>query len=700
MHSASALSRRSILVTIGLLMAAILALVIGAMIGALLVAQANQGMASAVNQSGTLRMQAYRIAQALAESTMPTPERAERVQRLADELEQRLASARLRDAIPSATTDPLRIAYEQVSEHWRRAMRPALTAAEIASDGRAFRAQVDDFVEQIHTLVRLLEERAERRVDWLVWMQAGALGLTLLAVLVTLRLLQRRVVQPLDALLQCADRVRQGDFSVRTRFVGDDELGRLGAAMNLMTKGLWNIYNELEERVAEKTQDLARSNHSLQLLYRSSRTLDGAMITDQALRGVLVDLEHELKLASVTLCLREGCSRSPDQATSEHNAQPNGQNAGELIGRCVGSSQPLDAMGSAVSADPPGSPCALCAVATTARDGSVIAVAVADQDRRYGTLRVICRDGVPLEPWQQPLLEALATQLATALNLQSRIRESRRLVLHEERSILARELHDSLAQSLSYLKIQAMRLDGAIKAPAAAGPSSPEAILAELRDGISSAYRQLRELLTTFRLKIDGHGLGAALVQTLDEFRARSDFLIRLNDQLPPGLLSPNEEVHVLQIVREALSNAARHARARQVQMRLTADPGAEAVRVEIGDDGCGIPANDLEAQRGHYGLSIMRERACSLGGELCIESQPGAGTRVLLCFRSRSGARTSAGAPSSAEPDTVEAAPSEPIAFASGQAEQGPTVPRSHRSGSLSAPSAQSKRSASEQPA
>ncbi len=682
MQTASTLTRRSLVLTIGLLMAAILALGIAAMVGAMVVAQINQGMASAVNQSGTLRMQSYRIAAALTDSAMPQSKHAERVWQLADELEQRLASPRLRDAIPSAATDPLRIAYEQVDQRWRQTMRPALEAESIVTGGRVYRAQVDDFVEQIHTLVRVLEDRAEQRIDGLVWMQASALGLTLVAVLVTLLLLQRRVVRPLGALLQCADLVRQGDFSVRTRFVGDDELGRLGVAMNLMTQGLWNIYNELEERVAEKTRDLARSNHSLQLLYRTSRGLDGAMISDQVLRAVLLDIEHELKLASATLCLRDRCSHNGASTDNPHGGQPVGDAVGNLIcdavgdtdgeavgdsvcdsvGLCIGTRQGLDAEGWPVSPDPPGSPCALCTAAATAPDGSVIAVPVADQDRRYGTLRVVCRDGMPLEPWQQPLLEALATQLATALNLQSRIRESRRLVLHEERSILARELHDSLAQSLSYLKIQAMRLDGAIKMPTAAGQPSPEAILAELRDGISSAYRQLRELLTTFRLKIDGQGLGAALVQTIDEFRARGDLVIRLDDQLPPGLLSPNEEVHVLQIVREALSNATRHARACQVRVRLGVAPDTDAVRVEICDDGCGIAATGATSQRGHYGLSIMRERAGSLGGALRIDSEPGKGANVQLRFRSRARAQTST---SATEPDSILASGPHPTCSA-----------------------------------
>ncbi|WP_462322568.1 type IV pili methyl-accepting chemotaxis transducer N-terminal domain-containing protein [Halochromatium sp.] len=616
--SISALWQRSLLLTIGLLMAVILALGIAAMIGAIVVAQLNQGMAAAVNQSGTLRMQTYRIAAELTDPSRPSAERAARVRQLADELEARLTSPRLMQAIPSAATDPLRSAYREVSQQWQQRMRPALSAQAIATGGRAYRAQADAFVAQVHGLVRALEDRAERRIDWLAVMQAAALGLTLIAVLVTLLLLQRRLVRPLDALLRCADRVRQGDFSVRTRFLGEDELGRLGVAMNLMSEGVWTIYNALEARVSEKTRDLARSNQSLQLLYRASRTLDGATLSDPALRAVLVDVEQELKLASVTLCLRDGNSRDGTQARSARNEAP--------TGLCLSSRQSPDAAGGA---------CALCRAAASASDGSLIAVPVADQDHRYGTLRVAYRDGAPLESWQQPLLEALAAQLATALNLQGRIRESRRLVLHEERSSLARELHDSLAQSLSYLKIQAVRLEAALNGQGAESAPAPVVILAELREGISSAYRQLRELLTTFRLKIGGEGLSAAVTETVDEFRLRTGLEIAVEDRLVAGDLSPNEEVHLLQIVREALSNAARHARAAHVRLRLLSDAASGEVGVEVSDDGVGLDTNP--GRPGHYGLTIMRERAASLGGTLQIEPGVAAGTVVRLRFPPRS---------------------------------------------------------------
>jgi two-component system nitrate/nitrite sensor histidine kinase NarX len=279
---------------------------------------------------------------------------------------------------------------------------------------------------------------------------------------------------------------------------------------------------------------------------------------------------------------------------------------------------------------------------------------VEDRERRYGVLIVDLaadgRDPRALEPWQARVLSTLAGNLGTALQLHERLRQGRRLALHEERGILARELHDSLAQSLSYLKIQATRLSVALDLE---DEPQARAVLGELREGISSAYRQLRELLTTFRLKMDDRGLNSALEATVREFRERGTAAIALDNRLPAALLTPNEEIHVLQIVREALSNVVRHAEAHQARVSLAMRDSA--VEVEVADDGRGIQgARNLTR---HYGHTIMSERAQSLGGRLAVEGLSGGGTRVRLRFRHR--ASTEGGSGADAAP---AAAPAESV--------------------------------------
>jgi two-component system, NarL family, nitrate/nitrite sensor histidine kinase NarX len=154
-------------------------------------------------------------------------------------------------------------------------------------------------------------------------------------------------------------------------------------------------------------------------------------------------------------------------------------------------------------------------------------------------------------------------------------------------------------------------------------------VLEELREGLNSAYRQLRELLTTFRLRIEGEGLASALEETVGEFSARGDIPIALDVHLAGCTLSANEEIHTLQIVREALSNVLHHAHAKRAEVRVNCC-GDGSVTAVIEDDGTGIRKM---AGVHHYGMTIMEERAKHLGGTLVVEQPPTAGTRVTLHF-------------------------------------------------------------------
>ncbi len=628
------LAHKPILVRLGILMAAIVALAVVSMLTSVIIAKTMEGMATAINQAGSLRMQSYRIGVALADDSRGPAERAARAEALADEFEDRLRSPRLRNGIPDQSGNPVTMAHARVARQWREHMRTPLrehiallAAGEQAGSPALPRARylaaVDGFVADIDALVRELEEVAEGRIASLRLIQWVALALTVFAVVVAMTLVIRRVIAPLQELLGCADQARLGDFSGRTRYTGNDELGRLGAALNLMAEGLSEIYGALEQRVQEKTQDLARSNHSLDLLYRTSKALTEAPVTDQVLGQVLADIQRALGTGPATLCLTDLDPPNPDapgQARLLVSTRPSEEHGG-----------PCQAEGCTACRDPQSVQRLTVATGTPA-ERCLLSLPVRDRDRAFGVLLIDLAPHCTTVPWQERLLETLAGHIGTAVNLQQRTREGRRLVLHEERTIMARELHDSLAQSLSYLKIQVARLAAALKDPDDRDGSL--AVLEELREGISSAYRQLRELLTTFRLKVDERGLSRALEDTVQEYRDRGALDIRLSNSLPASALSPNEEIHVLQIVREALSNVARHAQARQARVTLGLAQGQ--VRLQVEDDGQGI-AGRIPGTH-HYGLTIMRERALSLGGGLTVVSGQGGGTRILVSFPPRPG--------------------------------------------------------------
>ena len=269
------------------------------------------------------------------------------------------------------------------------------------------------------------------------------------------------------------------------------------------------------------------------------------------------------------------------------------------------------------------------------KDGSrVLSLPLQDTEHHYGVLQLEMPPGKELAPWQTQLLDALSRHIGIAIGTARRTEQSRRLSLLEERAALARELHDSLAQSLAYMKIQVSRLKplvpaaNSVQARPGMGSEAGE-VLAELREGLNSAYRQLRELLTTFRLRIEGEGLAAALETTVTEFSSRGSIPIALEAHLAGCTLSPNEEIHALQIVREALSNVLNHAQAQQAEVKVMCNSDG-SVSATVTDDGIGIQQS---AGVHHYGMTIMEERAKNLGGQLTVENLPALGTRVTLHF-------------------------------------------------------------------
>lgn len=180
----------------------------------------------------------------------------------------------------------------------------------------------------------------------------------------------------------------------------------------------------------------------------------------------------------------------------------------------------------------------------------------------------------------------------------------------EERATIARELHDSLAQVLSYLRIQLTLLKRAIPEDNAGAQS----IMADFSRALNDAYRQLRELLTTFRLTLQQADLPSALHEMLEDLQSQTPAKLTLDCRLPTLALDAQMQVHLLQIVREAVLNAIKHANASEIAVSCVTAPDGDHT-VYIRDNGIGI--GEPHEPAGHYGLNIMRERAERLGGTL-----------------------------------------------------------------------------------
>jgi signal transduction histidine kinase len=226
------------------------------------------------------------------------------------------------------------------------------------------------------------------------------------------------------------------------------------------------------------------------------------------------------------------------------------------------------------------------------------------------------------------LLEDLARQAEVAVHavrLTSDLQHSRKRLVatrEEERRRLRRDLHDGLGAQLAGLNVQA----GALRRLIPRDPDAAEELVVELREELRGAIADIRRLVYDLRPPaLDDLGLVESLRQLAERYGSKDEplnVLVEAPEDLPD--LPAAVEVAVYRITQEALTNVARHARARTCVVRLIVE---EDVTLEIVDAGAGIPA---ERSAG-VGLSSMQERASELGGICIVEPVPKGGTKVLV---------------------------------------------------------------------
>jgi signal transduction histidine kinase len=227
----------------------------------------------------------------------------------------------------------------------------------------------------------------------------------------------------------------------------------------------------------------------------------------------------------------------------------------------------------------------------------------------------------------QRLVETLAAHAALAVANAQRNERARELSVAEERTRLARELHDSLTQTLFSLSLAAE--SAAAFVVAETDPRLAEQ-LDRTRELARAALAETRSLVGTLRPPdLDAEGLAVALRKRVELLRRVHHVAIALTVRGPARLRDRTLEREVLRVATEALSNALQHAGAGRIEVAL--DTGGDAIRLTVADDGAGfdLPATVRASRR--LGLTSMRERAEALGGVLHIDTAPGAGTRVLL---------------------------------------------------------------------
>ncbi len=267
-----------------------------------------------------------------------------------------------------------------------------------------------------------------------------------------------------------------------------------------------------------------------------------------------------------------------------------------------------------------------------------VAVPLLAEGTFLGALFLASTRAQALSPRQIPFLTLLAHQTALAVrNAQLHLQLGHLAVL-EERFRISREMHDGLAQTLSYVgwqmdHLEMLRESGRLDLLASE--------LGEARRTVREVYLDVREAIDGLRLATDQPGgLPAALREYLSDFSKRTNIAAEFEMNGDESLLEPATELQFMRIAQEALTNVRKHSGAQHVWVRLEQE--ADQCKLIVADDGRGFDPS-MPRTRQHLGMGIMRERTSGLGGSLTIATGSGQGTRITAIAPKGEGRRQKA---------------------------------------------------------
>lgn len=563
---------------------------------------------------------------------------AEKIDILSRDMENRLEELQVYQLTSANRHVRINEQLKEIKEQWYQDLKPAL----LAQDKQGFYSVSSRYIEDVNDFVGELQYRNEQRQTWQQNLQILSLLLIAIIVLIGMRRLQKSVFLPIQQLIKANNQFKRGQTQTRVSIKGYREFEVLGSSFNDMAGTIETYQRSLESEVQIKTQHLVKANQVLSLFYDFSKSLTTSQVSLYQLDDLIADFSKALPHLEFTLCIQN------KYITNKNAIVLHGEKMKELCKKLS---------------------CESCGIKNGEHTKSY---PIVHQQETFGELRVrpkstlvmnrsFVTDGddnadnhsnitpeqriqmteagsifpfvsAELDVQNDELIVALTNLISTALSLRKQRQQEHQLILFEERSTIARELHDSLAQSLSYLKIQVSVLERHLKNAGSEPVQAPVyQNIEQIKIGLGSAYQQLRDLLVTFRLTIDNDNFDEALRDAASEFASKGDFNMTVHNRIMTLNLSATEQIDLIQIAREALSNISRHAKAKNVEIQLAYEDGDKYIVMSIIDDGVGMSGSVDKTQ--HHGLIIMKERAHNIGGEFIVTDNQPQGTIVTVRF-------------------------------------------------------------------
>ena len=589
-----------------------------------------EGASTAINDAGSLRMQTYRLAYMVGNHATER-----QINNQIKEFEQSLQKVSRTDAINPLLPAQRPQAYDLIQSmlviDWQSNILPKLQKHTLPTNIDLYR-----FAGNIDLFVQALENANEENTRWLRRFQMALILMILIAAGVMIKFHYSWIIRPLEALLDGVQTIGRGGFGVAIPTGYIQEFAQVSKGFNQMSAHLKTLYTDLEGLVARQTQDLARQNRDLEMLYQTTRDLHQTHTPTKAAEEFLSRVVPAVSASAGSIRLLDFERKRTDLVAST-GLPADVQTAEQCseLEACLCGHKDKGGEGGRPSEKPSGQ----SACFYDARDygnlpfvtghpgfARVSVFPILYKNEELGILTLYFSDGIELGENDDSLLRTLCGQLGVSIANSRFAQERSQLAVLQERNLIAQGLHDSIAQTLTILNLQVQMLDSAYKA---GEKEQMEENIRFLTDGVQECYDDVRELLLNFRTKISNKDFPEAVTSLLARFEQQTQIEVDTAWRDDGPSLNNDEQLQVIFILQESLSNIRKHAQAHHVVVELD---NRHDFTLRIRDDGVGFDTGRLKnMSEAHVGLGIMQERARRINAVLSVESQPHQGTTVTL---------------------------------------------------------------------
>lgn len=519
-----------------------------------------------------------------------------------------------------------------ISSQWHDVIRPQLIAARQA--GKVVKDQgIDRFIAQLGELGNIFtNDRSD--LLWLIrYIQLLVAAMAIGSLFVIMWLLLRWVIRPTETLGRGLAQITAGRLNTRVKLTGSTEFEAISVGFNRMADRLEDLVENLEAKVKEKTAAVEENNRNLGQLYELTTYFGRQHSVDEACEGFCSRMMSYTKADACAVYILDKSGTQLELAASAELPR-------EMFAKESLSPVPVDAVKSALDADLPLRVTTENPSATYGQlsEGSQFGFDttyifhVRSGTKTLGLMLLHFKQPTVLDAPRYLLYESFGSHLGVAVDNLRLIERDQQYAVIQERNLLAQGLHDSIAQSLSFLNLQVQLLESGLQNK---DQGLVDDSLKQIKAGVQESYEDVRELLLNFRERLHNETFIEAINTVISRFKAQTkinDVTLKIDRKGGPEL-SARQKLQVIFIMQEALANVRKHAQASRLLIQIV---NAKDFTVSVSDNGVGIdPALVAKRSKRHVGLNIMHERADKIGATIEIgkpdPSLYSSGTRVQL---------------------------------------------------------------------